>query len=435
LNFGTMAVSNSTISGNNAFGGGGIGNIGTLTISGSTVSGNSTNGLGGGGINNEGTLTVSGSTISGNSASVGGGIFNLGELTLSNSIVAGNAIAGNSTFDKIIYGGYYADLYPGSYTDNGGNQASRNTGLTSTIAINLAPLGSYGGPTQTMVPLPGSPAICAGLASNISAGVTTDQRGYPNTNTAYAGYSPGTPCVDSGTVQTNYSLSFTGEPSPISPATSILTNTHFHAAVTLEENGRAFNGGSASVPLTLAGTGTLSNGTASTSGGVATYSTLQVNAADAGDVLAAHLTLTASGAAKPATISASSSPFNVDALATPTITFAAAPTPTYPGASFTVSATTSSNGALSYSYVSGPCSQVSGSIFRPTGVGTCVVQATTAATATFLAGSSEEHFPITSHFGYLHSLDARHSMAATFADLSIPLAAAFGTSGFTEDGV
>ncbi len=311
LNFGTMAVSNSTVSGNNAFGGGGIGNVGTMTLSSSTVSGNSTNGLGGGGIYNEGTLTVSSSTISGNSASVGGGIFNLGALTLSNSIVAGNAIAGNSTYDKTIFGGYYADLYPGSYTDNGGNQVSQNTSFTSTIAINLAPLGSYGGPTQTMVPLPGSPAICAGLASNIPAGVTTDQRGYPNTNTAYAGYSSATPCVDSGAVQTNYSLNFTGEPSPISPATSILANTHFHAAVTLEENGRAFNGGSVIVPLTLAGTGTLSNGSATTSSGVATYSTLQVSAVGTGDILAAHLTLTASGAAKPATISANSNPFNV----------------------------------------------------------------------------------------------------------------------------
>ncbi len=41
----------------------------------------------------------------------------------------------------------------------------------------LASLGNYGGPTQTMPPLPGSPAIDAGSdATNI---FTTDQRGYP----------------------------------------------------------------------------------------------------------------------------------------------------------------------------------------------------------------------------------------------------------------
>ena len=101
--------------------------------------------------------------------------------------------------------------------------------------------------------------------------------------------------------------------------------------------------------------------------------------------------------ASTATFLAGSAPQNVTitGLATPTITFAAAPTPTYPGANFTVSATTNSNGALSYSYVSGPCSQVSGGTFSPTGVGTCVVQASTAATATFLAGSAPQNVTIT----------------------------------------
>ena len=42
----------------------------------------------------------------------------------------------------------------------------------------LAPLAYYGGPTQTMALLPGSPAIGAGSIALIPAGVTTDQRGY-----------------------------------------------------------------------------------------------------------------------------------------------------------------------------------------------------------------------------------------------------------------
>ena len=37
-------------------------------------------------------------------------------------------------------------------------------------------LGNYGGPTETMALLPGSPAIGAGIALS---GVTTDQRGEP----------------------------------------------------------------------------------------------------------------------------------------------------------------------------------------------------------------------------------------------------------------
>ena len=41
----------------------------------------------------------------------------------------------------------------------------------------LASLGNYGGPTQTMALLPGSPAIDAGSNALIPGGVTTDQRG------------------------------------------------------------------------------------------------------------------------------------------------------------------------------------------------------------------------------------------------------------------
>jgi len=86
-------------------------------------------------------------------------------------------------------------------------------------------------------------------------------------------------------------------------------------------------------------------------------------------------------------------------LASPTITFSAAPPATYPGPNFTVSATTNSNGALTYSYVSGPCTQVSGGTFSPTGVGTCVVQAKTAATTNFAAGSASQSVTIASRTG------------------------------------
>ena len=55
-----------------------------------------------------------------------------------------------------------------------------------------------------MIPLPGSVAICAGKQSNIPSGVTTDERGYPNTNTTYSGYNSTTRCVDAGAVQTDY---------------------------------------------------------------------------------------------------------------------------------------------------------------------------------------------------------------------------------------
>jgi hypothetical protein len=75
LNFGSLTISNCTLSGNTALYGGGIENYGTLTVSGSTLSSNSA-GIDGGGIDNiGGTLWVIDSTLSGNSANGGGGPF------------------------------------------------------------------------------------------------------------------------------------------------------------------------------------------------------------------------------------------------------------------------------------------------------------------------------------------------------------------------
>ena len=45
--------------------------------------------------------------------------------------------------------------------------------------VMLLPLANYGGPTETMPPMVGSPAIDAGSNSLIPSGVTTDQRGLP----------------------------------------------------------------------------------------------------------------------------------------------------------------------------------------------------------------------------------------------------------------
>ncbi|HNB88026.1 MAG TPA: hypothetical protein PLL38_15395, partial [Anaerolineales bacterium] len=82
--------------------------------------------------------------------------------------------------------------------------------------------------------------------------------------------------------------------------------------------------------------------------------------------------------------------------ATPVITFNAAPTPTYLGGNFVVSANTTNtdSNALTYSYVSGPCAFVSGGTFSSTGAGTCVVQANGAATANFNAASQTQNVSI-----------------------------------------
>ena len=174
-NSGTLTLTASTLSSNAATGnGGGIDNTGTLTLADDSIYSN-TSSASGGGIYSNAILTVSDSTVSGNSATTasgGGGIDNAspGAATLANAIVSGNSV------------GTTADDFDGvAYTDNNGNVVGVVNGTAvNATAISLAPLGNYGGPTPTLVPLPGSPAICAGVAASIPSGLTTDQRGLPN---------------------------------------------------------------------------------------------------------------------------------------------------------------------------------------------------------------------------------------------------------------
>jgi hypothetical protein len=301
INSGGLTLTASTISGNTSgAAGGGIANTGTLTLSDDTITGNSASNSGGG-IDNLATLVVSDSTLSANTAATasgGGGIDNVGSGTvaLANSVLSGNT--SNSVSD---------DFDGVAYSNSGGNIVGVANGATvKGTAVDLAPLASYGGPTQTLVPLPGSPAICAGLASAIPSGLTTDQRGLPNTNASYPSYPA---CVDAGAVQTNYALSFTTQPTGASVA------TNFAAGVTLTESGNPFQP-SVTIPLALTGSGTLTGGSTTTLAGVASY-TLQVNMAGSSDHLTATLAL--DSALSPAVaISATSNTFGVG-ITTPTV--------------------------------------------------------------------------------------------------------------------
>jgi hypothetical protein len=175
-NAGTLTLNQCTLSGNLTDYGGGICNNGTLSVNECTLSGNIASD--GGGIYNGGTLTVNQCTLSGNNSSpyIGGGIENAGTLTLLNSIVAGNsAKAGADIYNIGIINFEESNIVQ--------SLANTTTGtITGPAPINASPLlaslANYGGPTQTMPPLPGSPAIDAGsdAATNTFA---TDQRGYP----------------------------------------------------------------------------------------------------------------------------------------------------------------------------------------------------------------------------------------------------------------
>jgi Bacterial Ig-like domain (group 3)/FG-GAP-like repeat len=419
LNNGVLTVSGSTISGNTAgysdVFGGGIENSGVMALIDSTVTGNSAVQSSpcfpscymiGGGIDNQGTLTITNSTVVGNNVSTnslsasgpfyevdgyGGGISNEGTLTMTNSTVAGNSgnglSIGNNVSVQILGAGIYGGVTTGTNNIISGNTTngteddcdSESCGTNGVagnvigVASLLAPLGNYGGPTQTAPPLPGSPAICAGLVADIPSGVTTDQRGSPRTTT----YGSNPPCVDSGSVQTDYSVSFSTEP----PSTVTL-NTNFTAAVQLNENGNPFPVSGVSIPIALAaddnGTLNLSSLTTAASG-IASSSQLQVSAAGTSDRITASLPVTTNPPPPSLTsalsVSAASDPFDVTPSSqSQTITFPAPASPvTFGVAPITLNATASSGLAVSYS-VTGPAS-ISGSMLVISGAGTVVVTA------------------------------------------------------------
>jgi hypothetical protein len=86
-NFGTLTLTESTVSGHSKAG---IRNFGQMTVIDSTIAGNESD-ENGGGIVSDGWMTLYATTVSGNSARAGGGIFvSSGIVTLINSTVSGN---------------------------------------------------------------------------------------------------------------------------------------------------------------------------------------------------------------------------------------------------------------------------------------------------------------------------------------------------------
>jgi len=332
----SLTVANSTFSSNSATGGNGGGidsGCGNTTVSNSTFYQNSAanggNGQGGAvNVDNNGpcTLTVNSSTIVGNSTDNsnpfdgygggGGGIYSVQALLyLTNNIIAGNTINGageDDLDDNFLVTNYTTG---NSYTTQNnminGNLVGIWNGLTENgTTVTLAPLANYGGPTQTMIPLPGSVAICAGIV-----GGTSDQRGNPLQ--PVGGYCPsGT--VDSGSVQTNYALAFTTEP----PA-SVLTGVALTPApaLTLTESGTVFVPATSIVSMTdfdgaLSSSGTNSSALAA---GTAAFSNLIFSSTAAGDTLTASLSLNPNlSPALYLVVSPPSTPVNVE-NATPTI--------------------------------------------------------------------------------------------------------------------
>jgi len=303
-NGGTLAVTSSTISGNNALpSGAGIYNTGSLTVAASTISGNTVPGTcivsaAGGGIWNTGSLTVGLSTFTANSAvgcanGSGGAIASpSGSVTITGSTFSGNSADGgggaiffnggtNLLASNILSGNAAPDVY-GTYTNGGGN-------LIGVSNLNLAPLGNYGGPTQTMIPLPGSPAICQTNTEELSVGlnIPPDQRGLPLDSNCPSQF------VDTGAVQTNYAFAFTTEPPSPAVVTVLLSPA---PAVTLTESGAVSALATGTVTLTDA-EGDLSPASttsATLSSGTAIFSNLIPTGAETDDALFAVVPLNSS---------------------------------------------------------------------------------------------------------------------------------------------
>jgi CSLREA domain-containing protein len=155
-----------------------------VSITYSTFSNNATSGVGAGAlfVGAGGILNLVNDTLANNS---GGGVVNdTGTLTVKNTVL-----------------GESAECTDAACTGGSGNIIAP-TNVNGVGYAGLSGLGNYGGPTQTILPLPGSTAICGGVVANIPSGVTTDQRGFANTAPGGYGCTAGT--MDSGAVQTNY---------------------------------------------------------------------------------------------------------------------------------------------------------------------------------------------------------------------------------------
>jgi len=391
----TLTISNSTISGNstngsNSVGGGIVNSTGsgtaTLTINNSTISGNSANGTGnfGGGIYNStttgtATLTITNGTISGNSVNgSGGGIYNSaggGTATskLSNTIVAGNTKSNGTTADDI---NGTADTNSSfnliGIGGSGGLTNGVNNNQVGVANALLAPLANYGGPTQTYALLPGSPALNAGsntLANNVD--LTTDQRGAGFNRIVNA-------TVDIGAFE---SRGFTISATSGTPQSTVWGNA-FGSAL-LATVGSAFAepvaGGQVTYTAPLSGAG------ATFTGGVTTLA-VTINAsnqvtvnATANGTVGGPYNVSAGGAGITGTATFSLT----NTTSNQTITFNALGDKSFGDADFPVSATASSNLAVSF-IASGNCT-ISTNTVHLTGAGSCTITAKQAGNSNFNA--------------------------------------------------
>lgn len=422
LSRGTLTVRSCTISGNSAaVGGGGISNNGSngsasLTIINSTISNNTSQSFGGGifstgfqgtatvnvvnstiarnggpsfggGIYNgdstgSATLNIQDSTISGNTAgSTAGGIYNFGNgstavLNLNNTIVAYNGGVQPSegpdifNFNGTVSGSNNIIQTTGGYTISGSSNQNVDPLLEKDGGGNPL-LANNGGPTLTVRPLLGSPAINAGSNANLPADTfdlnsnsnTAEQLPVDQRGVGFARIVNTT--VDIGAVEVNYAISATA-----GSGQSAQINTAFPTQLkaTVTESGNTVSG----IPVTFIAPASGASGSFASSAtvntdanGVATAPVFTANGTAGGSY---NVTASLSGGSPSVTFSLT----NLKGDQTIAINTHAPATAIY-NTSFTVAATASSGLAVTYSS-SGVCTN-SGAMFTMTsGTGTCTVK-------------------------------------------------------------
>jgi predicted outer membrane repeat protein len=194
-NSGYLTLNNCTISGNNSSDtGGGIFTAlgGDLDVTNCTFTSNSSLNSGGA-IEARGTTIVTSSTFTANSAGYdeggGGAIDNDASSSQISVAVQDSIFMGDGTRDP-----YAGPEFYNTVTSLGNNVVSKIDGSTGWVSSDqtgtvaqplnaqLGTMGNFGGPTQTIPLLPGSPALGVGAPADYSGTnnpITTDQRGEP----------------------------------------------------------------------------------------------------------------------------------------------------------------------------------------------------------------------------------------------------------------
>ena len=357
----SLSVSGLTLSNaDNASNGGAIRNDGTLTLNSMTLSNNHTAAGGSVLLNGPGAIaTVSNSTFSNNKADVWAAIYNVGSaLTLTNSTLTANINQGSNPGAAV-----FAESFSGvtnitnctisQNTSTGGEAVFRNPGGTAQVNLKntivsgnpggdvngttdngnnliggnalLAALANYGGPTQTMALLPGSPAINAGTATGAP---TTDQRGLSRVGAVDIGAfeSRGfTMSATSGTPQSATILTAFANPlvisiggvggEPVDGGIVTFTAPSANASAVL-------NGGNSTANINIAGGQASAN--ASANGITGAYNVI----ASANGSTSASFSLTNNKAATTTTVTSSVNPSDLNQSVTFTATVSGAVTPT-----------------------------------------------------------------------------------------------------------